>query len=81
LIQFLRKETPDVVVIAHELTPLSRSALQGGEFDALISQDLGHIVRSAVRLMRARVDVVPYNALQERIRVEIFLKENLPPET
>ncbi|MFT4727446.1 MAG: LacI family transcriptional regulator [Granulosicoccus sp.] len=80
LIQFLRKKTPDVVVIAHELTPLSRNALQDGEFDALISQDLGHIVRSAVRLMRARVDAVPYNALQERIRVEIFLKENLPPE-
>lgn len=80
LIQFLKKEAPDIVVIAHELTPLSRKALQDGEFDALISQDLGHIVRSAVRLMRARVDAVPYNALQERIRVEIFLKENLPPE-
>lgn len=80
LIQFLKKENMDVVVIAHELTPLSRNALQNGEFDALISQDLGHIVRSAVRLMRARVDVVPYNALQERIRIEIFLKENLPPE-
>jgi LacI family transcriptional regulator len=80
LIQFLRMQKPDVVVIAHELTPLSRNALQGGEFDALISQDLGHIVRSAVRLMRACVDAVPYNALQERIRVEIFLKENLPPD-
>ena len=80
LIQFLKKAKLDVVVIAHELTPLSRNALQCGEFDALISQDLGHIVRSAVRLMRARVDGVPYNALQERIRVEIFLKENLPPE-
>ncbi len=79
LIQFLEQQKTDVVVIAHELTPLSRKALQSGEFDALISQDLGHIVRSAVRLMRARVDEVPYNALQERIRVEIFLKENLPP--
>lgn len=80
LLEFLREEVPDVIVIAHELTPLSRAALNRGEFDALISQDLGHIVRSAVRLMRACVDAVPHNALQERIRVEIFLKENLPPE-
>jgi LacI family transcriptional regulator len=79
LIKFLSQKKINVVVIAHELTPLSRQALQSGDFDALISQDLGHIVRSAVRLMRAHVDAVPYNALQERIRVEIFLKENLPP--
>lgn len=80
LIRFLKNATTTVVVIAHELTPLSRNALREGAFDALISQDLGHIVRSAVRLMRTRVDAVPYNALQERIRIEIFLKENLPQE-
>lgn len=79
LVEFLRNSDLEPVVIAHELTPISRGALQGGEFAALISQDLGHIVRSAIRLMRARVDAVPYNALQERIRIEIFLKENLPP--
>lgn len=79
LIEFLRATDSCVTVIAHELTPMSRDALQGGEFAALISQDLGHIVRSAARLMRASVDAVPYNALQERIRIEIFIKENLPP--
>lgn len=71
----------NLVVIAHEVTPLSRKALLSGQFDALISQNIGHIVRSAVRLMRATVDAVPHNELQERIRIEIFLKENLPPET
>ncbi|MFK7889783.1 MAG: LacI family DNA-binding transcriptional regulator [Granulosicoccus sp.] len=78
LIAFLRERKSDQVVIAHELTPMSHQALLDGEFTAVISQDLGHIVRSAVRLMRARVDEAPYNAMQERIRIEIFLKENLP---
>lgn len=78
LIDFLHKESKKVVVVAHELTPTSRAALQQGLFDALISQDKGHIVRSAVRLMRSTVDAVPFNITQERIRIEIFLKENLP---
>ena len=81
LLQFLqrRDDLPkNLVVIAHELTPQSRQALRAGCFDAVISQDTGHIVRSAVRLMRATVDAIPHNALQERIRIEIFLKENLP---
>lgn len=78
LIEFLHKEAIKVVVIAHELTPVSQAALQQGLFDALISQDKGHIVRSAIRLMRSTVDGVPFNITQERIRIEIFLKENLP---
>jgi len=79
LISFLKRESHNPIVIAHELTPSSRDALTDEIFDALISQDSGHIVRSAVRLMRSTVDAVPYNATQERIRIEIFLKENLPP--
>ena len=78
LVKFLQEQAMKVVVIAHELTPTSQVALQQGLFDALISQDKGHIVRSAIRLMRSTVDVVPYNTTQERIRIEIFLKENLP---
>ena len=79
LVEFLVKQPLEMVVIAHELTPLSRKALESGVFDALICQDTGHIVRSAVRLMRATIDSAPYNATQERIRIEIFLRENLPP--
>nr|WP_174821959.1 LacI family DNA-binding transcriptional regulator [Ruegeria lacuscaerulensis] len=81
LIQFLseNKLSEDLVIIAHELTPLSREALRLGTFDALISQDTGHIVRSAVRLLRATSDKVPFNKAQERIRIDIYLKENLPP--
>ncbi|MES0862961.1 LacI family DNA-binding transcriptional regulator [Ruegeria sp. SCPT10] len=81
LIQFLSENrfSKDLVIIAHELTPLSREALRLGTFDALISQDTGHIVRSAVRLLRATSDKVPFNKAQERIRIDIYLKENLPP--
>ena len=79
LVEFLVKQPLEIVVIAHELTPLSRNALERGIFDALICQDTGHIVRSAVRLMRATMDSAPYNETQERIRIEIFLRENLPP--
>ena len=79
LVEFLVKQPLEIVVIAHELTPLSRKALESGVFDALICQDTGHIVRSAVRLMRATIDSAPYNETQERIRIEIFLRENLPP--
>jgi LacI family transcriptional regulator len=70
----------DLVVIAHELTPMSRAALRAGTFDALISQDSGHLVRSAIRLLKATADDVPYDPTQERIRIDIYLKENLPPD-
>ena len=79
LVEFLVEQPLEIVVIAHELTPSSRNALESGIFDALICQDTGHIVRSAVRLMRATIDSAPYNETQERIRIEIFLRENLPP--
>lgn len=68
------------VIIAHELTPLSRIALGKGLFDAVISQDSGHLVRSAVRIMRAHSDSAPINMAQERIRIDVYLKENLPPD-
>jgi len=82
LIQFLRENALDqeIVVVGHELTPLSRAALETGIFDAIISQDTGHLVRSAVRLLRATADDAPFNPAQERIRIDIYLKENMPPE-
>ena len=80
LLRFLHK-TPRArrpTVVAHELTPLSRAALTDGLFDAVISQDSGHLIRSAVRVMRAMRDSLPINASQERIRIDIYLKENMP---
>lgn len=80
LIQYLEETGPHegLVVVAHELTPASRAALQEGTFDAIINQDTGHIVRSATRLLRATLDNVPFDDTQERIRIDIYLKENLP---
>ncbi|MEO1537974.1 MAG: LacI family DNA-binding transcriptional regulator [Pseudomonadota bacterium] len=80
LIHFLQTTGPhdDLAVVAHELTPASHTALEAGTFDAIINQDTGHIVRSATRLLRATLDRVPFDDTQERIRIDIYLKENLP---
>ncbi len=80
LIRYLRKMKFDreIVVVGHELTPLSREALEQGIFDAIISQDAGHLVRSAVRILRARSDNSPINISQERIRIDVYIKENMP---
>lgn len=82
LVSFLQTASlaPKPVVIAHELTPLARQALRSGLFDAVISQDTGHLVRSAVRVMRAHCDALPIDSAQERIRIDIYLNENTPAE-
>ena len=68
----------DVVFVAHELTPHSRAALVAGTIDAVINQDAGHEVRSAVRVLTASVDRMPIVPEQERIRIDVFLPHNLP---
>lgn len=67
----------DIIVVAHELTDCSRTALKGGTFDAVIAQNVGHIVRSAVRTLKAQTDNLRTIESQERIRTEIFIAENL----
>ncbi|MEM6382618.1 MAG: LacI family DNA-binding transcriptional regulator [Pseudomonadota bacterium] len=66
------------VVIAHELTPHARECLGSGLIDVVINQNIGHLVRSATRVLRSRCDGRPVIESQERIRIEIVLKENLP---
>jgi LacI family transcriptional regulator len=65
-------------VIAHELTPHTRAALEADLIDAVLNQDAGHEVRSAIRVLKAKADGVPAVEAQERIRIDIFLKDNLP---
>lgn len=67
-----------LVVIGHELTPHSRDALVAGKMDAVITQNVGHLVRSALRVLRAKTDKSPIDAGQEQLRIEIVLRENLP---
>lgn len=65
------------VVIAHERTPFTEAALQSQQIDALITQDPGHLVRSAIRILRARKDRREILSSQEKIRIEILMKENI----
>jgi len=66
------------VVVGHELTPRARTYLLDGSMDALITQDVGHLVRSSIRLLRAKATRRETVASQERIRIEIILRENMP---
>ena len=65
------------VTIAHERTPSTEAALRNGDIDAVIHQDPGHLVRSAVRILRAKCENRTTLASQERIRIEILIAENL----
>ena len=63
--------------IAHERTPSTVYALRNCELDAVVTQDPGHLVRSAVRILRANCENRSTLASQEKIRIEILLPENL----
>jgi LacI family transcriptional regulator len=66
-----------ITLIGHELTEITREALRDNLIDAAISQNVGHIVRSAVRVLRAKCDGRDIVGSQERIRIEIVVRENL----
>jgi LacI family transcriptional regulator len=68
----------DTVFVGHELTPASRTDLLDGTMDAVINQDAGHEIRSALRVALAQWSQEPVIADQERIRIDIYLKDNLP---
>ncbi|MFZ2100687.1 MAG: substrate-binding domain-containing protein, partial [Oricola sp.] len=67
----------DLVVIAHELTRNTRRALEDGTLDSVINQNVGHIARSALRVLRAKTDGIDILSAQERIRIEIIIRENI----
>ncbi|WP_420413837.1 LacI family DNA-binding transcriptional regulator [Roseibium sp.] len=66
-----------LVIVAHDLTAVTRQALLDGEVDAVITQNVGHLVRSALRVLRAKCDGAEILEAQEQIRVEITMRENL----
>ncbi|MGB3141536.1 MAG: LacI family DNA-binding transcriptional regulator [Aestuariivirga sp.] len=67
-----------VTYIAHELTDHTRRALVDGTIDAIINQNAGHEVRSAVRVLMAKADRTPLIEAMEHIRIDIFVRDNLP---
>jgi LacI family transcriptional regulator len=68
----------EVVYIAHELTDESRHALINGTIDIIINQDAGHEVRSAIRVLMSKADKAPIVSSMERIRIDIYLRDNIP---
>ena len=70
-------EVDDVVTIGHERTPFTEAALHDGRLDCVIAQNAGHLVRSAVRKLKAISDNSQTHRQQEHIRVEILLSTNL----
>jgi LacI family transcriptional regulator len=80
LIRALRERAAGrgLTVVVHELTEHTRQALQEGLIDVVLNQDAGHEVRSAIRVLKAKADGLEVIAAQERIRLDIFLKDNLP---
>ncbi|MBX4921598.1 LacI family DNA-binding transcriptional regulator [Rhizobium bangladeshense] len=80
LIRALKEKAVDrtLTVIAHELTAHTRAALIDNTIDAILNQDAGHEVRSAIRVLKAKADGLAVIESQERIRLDIFLKDNLP---
>jgi LacI family transcriptional regulator len=68
----------EVVFIAHDLTPVTRRGLLRGGLDAVIVQDPGHEARSALRVLLSLARGEPIVAEQEKIRVEIVMRDNLP---
>ena len=65
------------VLIDHELTENSSALLRDGVIDAIITQNTGHLARSALRVLRAKCDKTPVIKSQENIRIDIVLRENL----
>ncbi len=67
-----------VIFIGHELTQHSRRFLLRGLMDVVINQDAGHEARSAGRILLAHCLNQPILVDQERIRIDIFVRDNLP---
>jgi LacI family transcriptional regulator len=68
----------DMVFITHELTEDTRRALIDGTIDIIINQDAGHEVRSAIRVLMSKADKLPIVEQMERIRIDIYLRDNIP---
>jgi LacI family transcriptional regulator len=68
----------NLVFVAHDLTPYTRRSLLRGGLDAVISQDPGHEARSAIRILMALTRGEPILAEQEKIRIGIIMRDNLP---
>jgi LacI family transcriptional regulator len=72
------KREASVVFIGHDLIPVTRRSLLRGVMDAVIVQDPGHEARSAIRVLMSLARNEPILAEQEKIRIDIVMRDNLP---
>jgi len=66
-----------VVFVGHDVTVLTRKLLLQGVMDAAISQNPGHEARAAVRVLLALARGEPILHEQEKIRIDIVMRDNL----
>ncbi|NJN05444.1 MAG: LacI family DNA-binding transcriptional regulator [Rhodobacteraceae bacterium] len=78
VIEAVKVAQPDIRVVTTELSDHTRNALMSGVIDAVLVQDPSHEVRSAIRVLKALAENAAINESQERIRIEIFVRDNLP---
>ena len=67
-----------VIFVGHDVTALTRRLLLQGAMDAAISQNPGHEARAAVRVLLALARGEPILREQEKIRIDIVMRDNLP---
>jgi LacI family transcriptional regulator len=68
----------EVIFVGHDLTMVTRRLLLNGVMDAAISQNPGHEARAAVRVLLALARNEPILSEQEKIRIDIVMRDNLP---
>ncbi len=73
-----RGRESSVVFVGHDLTSVTRRCLLRGIMDAVIAQDPGHEARSAIRVLLSLTRNEPILAEQEKIRIDIVMRDNLP---
>ena len=67
-----------MVFVGHDVTVVTRKLLLQGVMDAAISQNPGHEARAAVRVLLALARGEPILSEQEKIRIDIVMRDNLP---
>jgi LacI family transcriptional regulator len=67
-----------ITFVGHDLTNVTRKCLLRGVMDAVVAQDPGHEARSAMRVLLSLVRGEPILAEQEKIRIDIVMRDNLP---
>jgi LacI family transcriptional regulator len=78
ILSALQTASRNVTFITHELNSVTRKGLLDGSIAAVIAQDPGHEIRSALRVLMAKCDRVPIVAAMERIAIDIYVRDNLP---